>query len=80
MATEQIFNIKEKIIEDESISSYEFHEYTPQTGVNLNNQGEIRIVIENQDEFFLPSEAYLTIEGQLQKMMVQHMWMQMLLL
>ena len=67
MATEQIFNIKDKIDEDESISSLEFHEYTPQTGVNLNNQGEIRITIETQDDFFLPSEAYLTIEGQLQK-------------
>ena len=35
--------------------------------MNLNNQGEIRITIESQDEFFLPSEAYLTFEGQLQK-------------
>ena len=67
MATEQIFNIKEKIDEDDSITSLEYHEYGPQTGVNLNNQGEIRITIESQDEFFLPSEAYLTFEGQLQK-------------
>ena len=67
MATQQIFTIKDKIDEDESISSFEFHEYTAQTGVNLNNQGEIRITIETQDDFFLPSEAYLTIEGQLQK-------------
>ncbi len=67
MATEKIFNIKDKIDEDESISSFEYHEYTPQSGINLNNQGEIRITIETQDEFFLPSEAYLTIEGQLQK-------------
>jgi len=67
MATQQIFDIKEKFAEDDSISSLEFHEYGPQTGVNLNNQGEIRITIENQDEFFLPSKAYLTIEGQLQK-------------
>ncbi len=67
MTTAQIFNIKEPIVTDESISSFEYHEYQAQTGVNLNNQGEIRIVIENQDEFFLPSQAYLTIEGQLQK-------------
>ena len=67
MTTQQIFNIKDKVDEDESISSMEYHEYTAQTGVNLNNQGEIRITIETQDEFFLPSEAYLTIEGQLQK-------------
>ena len=67
MATKQIFDIKEKFDEDESISSLEYHEYGPQTGKDLNQQGEIRITIENQDEFFLPSEAYLTIEGQLQK-------------
>ena len=46
MATEQIFNIKDKIEEDVSISSSAFHEYAGQTGVNLNNQGEIRITIE----------------------------------
>ncbi len=67
MTTSQILNIKEKIHTDESISSFEYHEYTAQTGVNLNNQGEIRIVIENQDQFFLPSQGYLQIEGQLQK-------------
>ena len=67
MSTQQIFNIKDKIDEDDSITSLEFHEYGPQTGVNLNNQGEIRITIESQDEIFLPSEAYLTFEGQLQK-------------
>ena len=67
MATEQIFNIKDKFQEDESITALEYHEYTPQSGVNLNNQGENRITIENQDKFFLPSEAYLNFEGQLLK-------------
>ena len=67
MSTQQIFNIKDKIDEDDSITSIEFHEYGPQTGVNLDNQGEIRIAIENQDELFLPCKGYLTFEGQLQK-------------
>ena len=67
MATQQIFNIKDKIEEDDSITSLEYHEYTAQTGVNLNNQGENRIVIENQDEFFYPSEAYLNFEGRMLK-------------
>ena len=57
----------DKIDEDDSITSLEFHEYSAQTGVKLNNQGEIRITIESQDEFFLPCEGYLTFEGQLQK-------------
>ncbi len=68
MTTSQILDIKNKIIIDESISSFEYHEYTAQTGVKLNNQSEIRIVIENQDQFFLPSQAYLQIEGQLLKL------------
>ena len=59
--------IKDKIEEDDSITSLEFHEYGPQTGVNLNNQGEIHITIESQDSFFQPCQAYLTLEGQLQK-------------
>ena len=67
MATKQIFAIKEKFEVDESILSLEYQEYNPQTGVSLNTQGDIRITIENQDEFFLPSEAYLNIKGQLQK-------------
>ena len=67
MSTQQIFNIKEKIYEDEAIQSLELHEFIPVTNSNLNHQGEIRIPIETQDQFFLPSEAYLTIEGQLQK-------------
>ena len=29
MATKHIFNIKEKFDEDDCISSYEFHEWTP---------------------------------------------------
>ena len=38
MATKQIFDIKEIFDDDDSITSLEFREYGPQTGVNLNNQ------------------------------------------
>ena len=45
MATEQIVIMKERINKDEPILSYERHEYTPQTGANLNIEGEICISI-----------------------------------
>ena len=54
-------------IVDESIEEYEYHEYEPITGANINNPGEIRINIETQDLFTHPSESYLIIEGRLTK-------------
>ena len=32
---------------DESIEEYEYHEYEPITGTNLNNGGDIRISVES---------------------------------
>ena len=52
---------------DESIEEYEYHEYDPITGTNLNNGGYIRISIESQDVFTHPSESYLIFEGRLTK-------------
>ena len=52
---------------DESIEEYEYHEYDPITGTNLNNGGNIRISIESQDGFTHPSESYLIFEGRLTK-------------
>ena len=43
MATKQIFDIKEKFDEDKSIESFQYHKYEPETGVDLNQQGEIYI-------------------------------------
>ena len=52
---------------DESIEEYEYHEYDPITGTNLNNGGDIRISVESQDVFAHPSESYLIFEGRLTK-------------
>ena len=52
---------------DESIEEYESHEYGPITGTNLNNGGDIRIIIESQDVFTHPSESFLIFEGSLTK-------------
>ena len=50
---------------DESIEEYEYHEYDPITGTNLNNGGDIRIIIESQDVFTHPSGSYLIFTGRL---------------
>ena len=49
----------------ERIEEYEYHEYDPITGINLNNGGDIIISIESHDVFTHPS--YLIFEGCLTK-------------
>ena len=43
-----ILKFTETPIIDESIEEYEYNEYDPITGTNLNNGGDIRIIIESQ--------------------------------
>ena len=63
-----ILKITEPITSDISIDKYEYFEYGPIVGTNLNNSGgDIRIAIETQDIFTHPSESFLIIEGQLTK-------------
>ena len=66
MANSGILNFTEEIIVDEDIERFEFHEYES-VNKSLNNTGEIRISIEQQDLFTLPSEAYILVEGRLTK-------------
>ena len=58
-----ILKFTETTFIDESIEEYEYHEYDPITGTNLNNGGDIRISIESQDVFAHPSESYLIFDG-----------------
>ena len=62
-----ILKFTEPPLIDESIEEYEYHEYDPITGTNLNNGGDIRISIELQDDFIHPSESYLIFDGRLTK-------------
>ena len=62
-----MLKINESLSTDESIEEYEYHEYEPITGANLNNPGEIRINVQTQDIFYHPSESYLIFEGRLTK-------------
>ena len=63
-----ILKFTESPIIDESIEEYEYHEYDPITGTNVNNSGgNIRNNIESEDVFARPSESYLISEGRLTK-------------
>ena len=66
MANSDILNFTEEIIVDEDIERFEFHEYESVNKI-LETPGEIRINIEQQDLFTLPSEAYILVEGKLVK-------------
>ena len=62
-----ILRITDSILNDDSIDKYEYFEYLPITGTNLDNIEDIRINIESQDIFTHPSESFLLIEGRLSK-------------
>ena len=59
-----ILQITEDIPVDDSIYDYEYKEYNPITGTDL-NRGSIVITIETQDIYTHPAESFLNIEGQL---------------
>ena len=57
-----ILKFTETRIIDESIEEYDYHEYDPITGTNLNNSdGDIKISTESHDVFARPSESYLRV-------------------
>ena len=60
-------NWKESLERDDSIKRLEYRDYEPFTGTNLNKSTDIRISVQNQDEFLLPSRSYIYIEGSLKK-------------
>ncbi|XP_065651183.1 uncharacterized protein LOC136079373 [Hydra vulgaris] len=62
MTTSKVLHFTEDPIVDNGIERYEEHEYEPINGTNLNSSGEIRINIEQQDLFTLPSKARITYQ------------------
>ena len=64
-----ILQITEDIPVDDSIYDYEYKEYNPIAGTNL-NRGSIVITIESQDIYTHPAESFLIIEGRLIKLAV----------
>ena len=65
--SESILHIQEKPDVDESIREYEYVEYQPSTGSQLNSSGQITITIENTDDFYHPRHSWLLVEGDLMK-------------
>ena len=63
MEDASILKIDEKFIEADAIKKYEWNEYLPTSGSNLNIPGTITINIESQDEFYHPRKCCLLIEG-----------------
>ena len=61
-----ILQITEDIPVDDSIYDYEYKEYNPIAGTDL-NRGSIVITIESQDIYTHPSESFLIIDGHLRK-------------
>ena len=53
-----ILRITDSILNDDSIDKYEYFEYLPITGTNLDNIGDIRINIESQDSLLIPAKAF----------------------
>ena len=64
-----ILQITEDIPVDDSIYEYEYKEYNPIAGTNL-NRGSIVITIESQDIYTHPAESFLIVEGRLIKLAV----------
>ena len=52
---------------DERVEEYDYHEYDPITGINLDNGVDIRISIESQDVLTHANASYLIFEGRLTK-------------
>ena len=67
MIGKSIRELHETNAADESIKSYEYDEYQPTTGTQLNSDGQITITIENQDQFLHLHNSYLLIEGNVLK-------------
>nr|XP_022910165.1 uncharacterized protein LOC111421255 [Onthophagus taurus] len=62
-----ILNVTDKVTVDNSIVSYEYHTHQPFGSVSYDNSDEIRITIPEIDNYTLPSESYLYIEGSVLK-------------
>src|SRR5215510_6620797 len=60
-----ILNVTEKARIDTSIENYEYHNHTPFGSPSYENNDEIRIMVPEIDNYTLPSESYLHVEGRL---------------
>jgi len=64
---EDILRIHEPIHFSEAISQMEFHAHRPYASSTFGNSDEIRIAVQNQDLYVLPSHSSLHMTGRLTK-------------
>ena len=65
---DECLDINEPYVYDESIQSLQYFEFTPQTFAHCNTVGHpIKIYINAQDVYALPSQSYINIKGQLRR-------------
>ncbi|XP_043470556.1 uncharacterized protein LOC122503872 [Leptopilina heterotoma] len=64
---EEILSIPTQVNFDESIANYEIHSHQPYASSSFNNSDEIRIIVQNQDLYILPSSSSLHLFGRLTK-------------
>ena len=67
MATADALNVKETVMIDKTIRSFQYRQCEPATRASLNTAGNIIIDVVQHDSFTLPSKAYLFFEGRLLK-------------
>ena len=60
-----ILSWKDKTIEDSSLEKVNIYEYEPHQGTRLNDVGDIKITINNEDQYIHPSNSHLYLEGEL---------------
>ena len=66
---DEMLDITEPYLYDESINEINYFDYTPQTQANNNGTGnEIKIDINAHDIYTLPSKSYISIKGQIRKL------------
>ena len=65
MSDESILNINAPVQFNNEISNYELHAHQSFGSTSFDNSDEIRISIQNQDLFVLPSKSYIHISGKL---------------
>lgn len=58
---DDILRIKSPVVQGDSITNVQYHTYTPYT-TSYNNNDEIRIAIQAQDLYVLPSQSYIQID------------------
>lgn len=58
-----ILSVDQAPLFEDSITHIEYHTYSPCALMRYGNNDEIRIPIQQQDIFTVPSESFLCIEG-----------------